>query len=521
MNIGRTLGVFVVCLASVASRAAPDPIVPTPPSPPPPSRRCPTDVAAGRIVLPAALRTRVNAPKKTAWEKARGGQVAAIPHIKDRLRGWPERLLVDRHSLPQTDDAFAKRVAHDTWRGLDALSDREHGLPVDTVRFGAESVDIATARIGDYASGTDIGLHLTAVVAARELGFLPAAAAVDRLRRTLATVAGLAHYRGLLFNYYDTTSLERTSNFVSFIDTAWLTAGLMVVRAAVPELAPECTRLIDRQNLGFFYDREHELVSHGYYVHPGRVSPFHYGMFYTEARLGYLIGIGKGELPADLWFAMTRTFPADCGIGPPPLRVRRRTVLGHSVESGECDWRGVRYVPSWGGSMFEALMPTLLLDELRHAPDGLGANDRAHVAVQRRYATEELHMPVWGLSPCTTPDGGGYGEYGAPMLGVRGYAAGPVTPHASALALAVAPEAALANLRALAERYDVYGDYGFYDAVDPATGRVAHTYLALDQSMLFLALANHLCAGCVQQHFAADPIVRKILPLVQAERFFD
>ncbi len=107
------------------------------------------------------------------------------------------------------------------------------------------------------------------------------------------------------------------------------------------------------------------------------------------------------------------------------------------------------------------------------------------------------------------------------MLGVRGYAAGPVTPHASALALAVAPEAALANLRALAERYDVYGDYGFYDAVDPATGRVAQTYLALDQSMLFLALANHLCAGCVQQHFAADPIVQKILPLMQAERFFD
>ncbi len=198
MNIGRTLGVFVVCLASAASRAAPDPIVPTPSSPPPPSRRCPTDVAAGRIVLPAALRTRVNAPKKTAWEKARGGQVAAVPHIKDRLRGWPERLLVDRHSLPQTDDAFAKRVAHDTWRGLDALSDREHGLPVDTVRFGAESVDIATARIGDYASGTDIGLHLAAVVAARELGFLPAAAAVDRLRRTLATVDGLEHYRGLL-----------------------------------------------------------------------------------------------------------------------------------------------------------------------------------------------------------------------------------------------------------------------------------------------------------------------------------
>jgi hypothetical protein len=161
MNIGRTLGVFVVCLASAASFAAPDSVVPTPSSPPPRSRRCPTDFAAGRVVLPTAQRERVEAPKKTAWEQARGGQVAAIPHIKDRLRGWPERLVVERRTLPQTDDAFARRVARDTWRGLDALSDREHGLPVDHVRFGTDSVDVAAARIGDYASGTDIGLHLT------------------------------------------------------------------------------------------------------------------------------------------------------------------------------------------------------------------------------------------------------------------------------------------------------------------------------------------------------------------------
>ena len=107
------------------------------------------------------------------------------------------------------------------------------------------------------------------------------------------------------------------------------------------------------------------------------------------------------------------------------------------------------------------------------------------------------------------------------MLGSLGYPAGPVTPHASALALGVVPQAALANLRRLAARYDVYGEFGFYDAVDPRTGRVAYKYLTLDQSMIFLALANHLTGHAVQRRFASDPIAQRVLPLLGAEDFFD
>jgi hypothetical protein len=50
---------------------------------------------------------------------------------------------------------------------------------------------------------------------------------------------------------------------------------------------------------------------------------------------------------------------------------------------------------------------------------------------------------------------------------------------------------------------------------------VAHAYLALDQEMLFLAVANRLCGGCVQHRFAADPVVARALPLLAAERFFE
>ena len=149
------------------------------------------------------------------------------------------------------------------------------------------------------------------------------------------------------------------------------------------------------------------------------------------------------------------------------------------------------------------------------------ANDLAHATVQRRYALETLKYPVWGLSPSATPAGIGYGEYGVRVLGSLGYPAGAVTPHASALALAVTPGEAVANLRRLAERYDVYGDFGFYDAVDPVSGTVARAYLALDQSMILIAATNYLKDGVVQRRFAADPIVARVLPLLAAENFFE
>src|SRR5205807_9175939 len=132
---------------------------------------------------------------------------------------------------------------------------------------------------------------------------------------------------------------------------------------------------------------------------------------------------------------------------PPPPEGGAERGARHRAGRGRDRGKGERYVPSWGGSMFEALMPTLVLDEARHAPRSLGANDAAHVAVQRRYALEELGYPVWGLSPSSTPGNDGYGEYGVRVLGSLGYGAGAVTPHAVALALGVAPAEAAAELR--------------------------------------------------------------------------
>jgi hypothetical protein len=463
---------------------------------------------------------RVPTPRKTAWEEAFGGEVAARPHVAARLAGWPRvRAATD---LPRTDEAFLRRLARDTWRGLVAFTDREHALPVDHVQLHPTSLARADARVGDYTNITSVGLYLASIAAAHELGLVTRDEATARVTAVLDTLDRLEPYGGFLFNYYDTTSLERSSRFVSFVDSAWLAAGLIVVRQTFPELAARASALVDRVDFRLFYDDRLGRMRHGYWTHTRAPSRFHYGMLYAESRLGSLLAIGTGRVPESHWFSMVRTLPAACRWQRQvPQGRRAKRVGGQEFHGGWYAWQDVRYVPSWGGSMFEALMPTLVLDELRHAPASLGANDRAHVTVQRRFATETLGLPVWGFSPSATIGPEGYAEAGVPDLGTIGYAPGVVTPHASALALAVDPAAATTNLRALAARPGLYGDFGFYDALDPKTGAVAPVYLTLDQAMIFLAVANRLCDACVQRRFAADPIVTRALPVLAPERFFE
>ena len=89
------------------------------------------------------------------------------------------------------------------------------------------------AGLGDYTNVTNIGLYLIDVIAARELGLINAEDTKIRLARTLDTLEQLETWQGFFYNYYDTTTLERTSHFLSFVDSAWLSAGLMVVRLSL------------------------------------------------------------------------------------------------------------------------------------------------------------------------------------------------------------------------------------------------------------------------------------------------
>ena len=188
-------------------------------------------------------------PKKQAWEAAFGGQQAARPHVRARLAGWPERLLAPRPPSDETDRQFLTRLARDTWRGLAALVDREHACRSTTSGW-------APSR----ASATTPTSPRRALPDRHRRGARPRAGRRRARRRSacgaLATLERLETHAGFFFNYYDTTTLERSSDFVSFVDSAWLTAGPDGGAPAFPELARRATRLIDAHGLRLLLRRD-------------------------------------------------------------------------------------------------------------------------------------------------------------------------------------------------------------------------------------------------------------------------
>jgi len=185
-------------------------------------------------------------------------------------------------------------------------------------------------------------------------------------------------------------------------------------------------------------------------------------------------------------------------------------------------------VPTFAGGMFEGLMANEVVPETTWGRHSFGLADQRIAQVQMVYASEQLQLPVWGMSPSSTPDDtGGYGGFGVEGLKFPYYGAGAnashpnqglsqchgcatedvVSPHASFIALDVAPQQAFANIQTLHSMYPgVYGADGFFDAVNPTTGSVGHRYLVLDQSMIMAALGNALADHAMQRHFAEDPV---------------
>ncbi|MDP3790973.1 MAG: glucoamylase family protein [Candidatus Omnitrophota bacterium] len=444
-----------------------------------------------------------------------------VKFLISRLKGFPSKVYVSKR-LPSDDKSLLREIALDTWKYFDNAVDKEYQLPLDNIGFHEKGVFTRETRIGDYTNITDVGVYLMCIVAAYDFKFITREEAIKRISLTLDSTDKLETYKGFHYNYYDITIFQRTSNFISFVDSGWFAAGVVVAKNAFPnELGARCQKLLDNMDFSFFYDLVEGTMYHGYYTNIDYYSEYHYGALYTETRAISYLAIGKGDVPKEHWFNLARTFSSDwLWQTQTPKGRHHKTYLGYSTEGGYYDYEGMKFVPSWGGGMFEALMPPIIVDEKRLAPKGLGINNERHAKIQIKHTLGKLAYPVFGMSPSCVP-GGGYKEYGVKPLGVKGYKAGVVTPHATFLALEFAPKECIANIRKMLKNYKAYGEYGFYDAIDVKTGKVALQYLCLDQAMSFLALDNYLNDGAIRKRFSADPISKSAEELLKVEDFFN
>lgn len=476
--------------------------------------------------------------------------------------------------LTPADQFYLAGIARDTWRLFErCVGPLDRHLPPDNLQISPYDM------LAHRTSPTNIGMYLLSVACARQFGWIGTQDLLARLEATLATLGTLERYRGHFMNWYDTqTGAPLLPMYVSTVDSGNLSAHLLAVAQACREqaLCPDdngltCQRgvaaarqrlnpllaqrcqlapgernelkwlLADhratlrsarrdqlaqasaaslgaaasttRQRLlgtaqalqdlawqadfSFLYSARRHLFHIGYRVAEHQRDAGFYDLLASESRLTSLLAIARGDVPVRHWASLGRVFFArDAGVG---LR-------------------------SWTGSMFEYLMPGLVLLE----PWGSVLSEAGHAALREQMSFASLQGLPWGVSESAYAASDDSLAYQYAPQGVAGLALRRtppdelvVAPYATALAAQIAPHAALLNFVGL-ERLGARGRYGFIEALDYTAARrtgdapfvPVATFMAHHQGMSIVALANVLHQGVAQRWGMANAHLQAVSSLL-------
>jgi cellobiose phosphorylase len=264
------------------------------------------------------------------------------------------------------------------------------------------------------------------------------------------------------------------------------------------QLRSEIKDIIDKMDFRLLYDEKQELLSIGYNVEDGHLTKSYYDLLASEARQSSFIAIAKGDIPQKHWFKLGR-----------PL-----ALVGD-----------LRVLISWSGTMFEYLMPLLIMRNYNHT-----LLDETYAAVIRgqKQFSEQRHLP-WGVS-----ESGFYAfdlhlnyqykAFGIPHLGLKRGLINDmvVAPYAGILALPLEPAVAFRNMEVLASE-GLEGPYGFYEAIDYTPERlpkkrksmVVKSFMAHHQGMALIAINNYLNNNVMQVRFHSAPMIKATELLLQ------
>lgn len=532
----------------------------------------------------------------------------------------------DQLVVPQDIVSELRKVARRTWRYFEAFVTAEQNfLPPDNFQ------EIPNPVLAERTSPTNIGVYLLSVISARDFGWIGFEETIARLERTIATIDRMPKYRGHLYNWYKTDTLDMLEpRYVSAVDSGNLAGHLIAVSsmcrqwaeapsahvqgslegigdvasilsevlAGLPDdrrtvrplrhlieeriagfhnalkavqrekefasirvinlsvlardmhkltvnldhevkstesgevtkwaqaLVATCEAHISdsvfdlgaieafRQRLvvlrdrsrdiafsmdfGFLFRSERRLLSIGYRVNSGELDEACYDLLASEARLTSLFAIAKGDLPTEHWYK----------LGRPIVPVGARGAL-----------------VSWSGSMFEYLMPPLVMQERQ----GGILNQTNNLVVKEQINHGKRLGTPWGISEAAFNARDHeltyqYTNFGVPALGLkRGLGQNAViAPYASLLASMYDPKAAFANLERL-RALGALGAYGYHDAVDFTPTRVpegqvcavVRNYMAHHHGMSIAAVANVVFQGRLRELFHADPVIEAAELLLQ------
>lgn len=271
---------------------------------------------------------------------------------------------------------------------------------------------------------------------------------------------------------------------------------------SLDSLAERAGAFVTEMDFRFLYDRDRALFHIGYNVDIGELDNSYYDLMASEARLASLVAIGKNDVPVKHWMHLGRPLTHPSASDAPALL-------------------------SWSGTMFEYLMPPLLL---RTYPETLFDQSYASVIDRQIDFARKKNIP-WGISESgfyafDAALNYQYRAFGVPGLGLRRGLGDDlvVTPYASLLALPILPQPVLRNLQTL-EQVEMMGCFGLYEAIDYTPERltlgreyaIVQSYMAHHQGMILLALADSLLERRMIERFHAAPIIESVDLLLQEQ----
>ncbi len=401
--------------------------------------------------------------------------------VANACRGWSRRPMAGPEAYAGIEDGVA--LTREALHGL--ADDRRTQTTTRRQLDGAlDALDAALQPGSTPPDDTD----------ARWARIVPAAATMVDIARALAGERGDQAGAEML-DWAEATYRSIESHRRDLAQTA-NAAHLLERRLAALEATARATA--EAMEFGFLLDPDRKLLSIGYRVPEGQLDPNCYDLLASEARLASFVAIAKGDVPSRHWFRLGRAV----------------TPIGHGAA-----------LVSWSGSMFEYLMPSLVM----RAPAGSLLEQTSRLVVRRQIAyAAELDVP-WGMSESAynvrdlefTYQ---YSNFGVPGLGLKRGLGGNavVAPYATALAAMVDPGAAARNFARL-RGVGALGRYGFFEALDYTRARLpegtdvamVRAFMAHHQGMTVVALANALLDGTIRARFHAEPIVQATELLLQ------
>ena len=417
----------------------------------------------------------------------------------DRLRSESASFRTALEPAPETILAWQKRLEK-LGRLAGAIADT-----VDEISATRRSAEVEELRywsgcLASQARSHERDLAALAPWAALASSAPPEVVTIAGLDEVLSNDASLAALSARASDIALTVERVRTGEpSVSGNVDAWLAK----LRDAANEAREECDwlrdrlesiaaragRLFDEMDFGFLFDESRKLFSIGYSVETARLDNSYYDLLASEARLASYIAVAKGDAPAEHW---------------------------HRLGRGLTQMGGDRTLISWSGSMFEYLMPCLVMRTF----DGTLLDRTCRAAVREQIAYGKRAGVPWGVSEAAynardLQRNYQYGPFGVPGLGLKRGLVDElvVAPYASALALLV-ENAAVANLKRL-EADGARGRFGFYESLDFTPSRVeegerfaiVRTFMAHHEGMTLLAVAEKLLGGRMKARFHAEPAV--------------